>query len=66
MSRWRSWGLWVGERVQSTFWADVGQLDTPGGDELECLGNILRFLHPHAGVPVISTKGGITCEQMPP
>jgi hypothetical protein len=44
-----------------TFGTDVGQFDTTGCDELECFVHVLRFLHTHARIPVVATKGCITC-----
>lgn len=49
-------------RSTSTFWADVGELDTPRGDELERFGDVLGFLHPHSRISVVSTERGVTLD----
>ena len=39
-----------------TFWADICQLDTSRGDELEGFVHVLRFLHAHARVAIVSSQ----------
>jgi hypothetical protein len=47
--------------VEITFGANVGQFDATGCDELECFVHVLRLLHTHARIPVVASKGSITC-----